>query len=131
MDFRDRAGPCSPTGGHGRAENTLQRFCRNDAGLGAASPGDPLLFFVGIATNVCVELRSAMLTFHEYWPLLVTDGAMQAGPPSAHEATIFNVESFFGWTLRSGSLIESLVQSPWRVARGRAFAGCAARGASV
>lgn len=66
------------------------------------------LFFVGIATNVCVESTLRDAYFHEYWPVLVTDGAMQAGPPSAHEATIFNVESFFGWTLRSGSLIETL-----------------------
>jgi ureidoacrylate peracid hydrolase len=69
------------------------------------------LFFVGIATNVCVESTLRDAYFHEYWPLLVTDGAMQAGPPSAHEATIFNVESFFGWTLSSRSLIESLRQA--------------------
>jgi ureidoacrylate peracid hydrolase len=66
------------------------------------------LFFVGIATNVCVESTLRDAYFHEYWPILVTDAAMQAGPPAAHEATIFNVESFFGWTLSSRSLIESL-----------------------
>jgi ureidoacrylate peracid hydrolase len=66
------------------------------------------LFFVGIATNVCVESTLRDAYFHEYWPVLVTDGAMQAGPPAAQEATIFNVESFFGWTLTSGSLIQSL-----------------------
>jgi ureidoacrylate peracid hydrolase len=61
--------------------------------------GIQYLFFVGIATNVCVESTLRDAYFHEYWPILVTDGAMQAGPPAAHEATIFNVESFFGWTL--------------------------------
>jgi ureidoacrylate peracid hydrolase len=66
------------------------------------------LFFVGIATNVCVESTLRDAYFHEYWPILVTDGAMQAGPLAAHEATIFNVESFFGWTLTSQSLIASL-----------------------
>ena len=66
------------------------------------------LFFVGIATNVCVESTLRDAYFHEYWPVLVTDGAMQAGPPAAHEATIFNVESFFGWTLNAKSLIASL-----------------------
>jgi ureidoacrylate peracid hydrolase len=69
------------------------------------------LFFVGIATNVCVESTLRDAYFQEYWPILVTDGAMQAGPRSAHEATIFNVESFFGWTLTSASLIESLKSS--------------------
>lgn len=66
------------------------------------------LFFVGIATNVCVESTLRDAYFHEYWPILVTDGAMQAGPPAAHEATIFNVESFFGWTLPSQTLIDTL-----------------------
>ena len=65
------------------------------------------LFFVGIATNVCVESTLRDAYFHEYWPILVTDAAMQAGPPAAHEATIFNVESFFGWTLTSRGVIES------------------------
>lgn len=65
------------------------------------------LFFVGIATNVCVESTLRDAYFHEYWPILVTDAAMQAGPRAAHEATIFNVESFFGWTLSAKSLQES------------------------
>ena len=66
------------------------------------------LFFVGIATNVCVESTLRDAYFQEYWPILITDGAMQAGPPAAHEATIFNVESFFGWTLPAAGLIEGL-----------------------
>ena len=66
------------------------------------------LFFVGIATNVCVESTLRDAYFHEYWPVLVTDGTMQAGPPAAQAATIFNVESFFGWTLGADSLIHSL-----------------------
>ena len=66
------------------------------------------LFFVGIATNVCVESTLRDAYFHEYWPILVADGAMPAGPPEAHAATIFNVESFFGWTLTARSLVESL-----------------------
>ena len=76
------------------------------------------LFFVGIATNVCVESTLRDAYFHEYWPVLVKDAAMQAGPPSAHEATIFNVESFFGWTLESESLVNTLrTQAPMRNAR--------------
>ncbi len=66
------------------------------------------LFFVGIATNVCVESTLRDAYFHEYWPVLVRDAAMQAGPPAAHDATIFNVESFFGWTLTTADLIRSL-----------------------
>jgi len=66
------------------------------------------LFFVGIATNVCVESTLRDAYFQEYWPALVTDGTMQAGPPAAQQATIFNVESFFGWTLTADSLLGSL-----------------------
>lgn len=66
------------------------------------------LIFVGIATNVCVESTLRDAYFHEYWPILVTDGALQAGPPEAHAATVFNVESFFGWTLDSRALIQAL-----------------------
>ena len=69
------------------------------------------LVFVGIATNVCVESTLRDAYFHEYWPLLVTDGALQAGPPEAHSATVFNVESFFGWTIGTNSLIEALGRS--------------------
>jgi ureidoacrylate peracid hydrolase len=66
------------------------------------------LVFVGIATNVCVESTLRDAYFHEYWPVLVTDAALQAGPPEAHAATVFNVESFFGWTIGTGALIEAL-----------------------
>jgi nicotinamidase-related amidase len=69
------------------------------------------LVFVGIATNVCVESTLRDAYFHEYWPILVTDGAMQAGPPEAHAATVFNVESFFGWTLGSRALINAFNRS--------------------
>jgi ureidoacrylate peracid hydrolase len=66
------------------------------------------LVFVGIATNVCVESTLRDAYFHEYWPVLVTDAALQAGPPDMHAATVFNVESFFGWTIGTGALIAAL-----------------------
>ena len=66
------------------------------------------LFFTGIATNVCVESTLRDAYFHDYWPILLPDCTMQAGPQSAQDATIFNIESFFGWTLGSKQLCESL-----------------------
>jgi ureidoacrylate peracid hydrolase len=72
------------------------------------------LFFTGIATNVCVESTLRDAYFHEYWPILLTDATMQAGPPAAQQATIFNVESFFGWTLASQALIDSIHELPER-----------------
>lgn len=59
------------------------------------------LFFAGIATNVCVESTLRDAYFQDYWPILIADGAMPAGPASMHDATLFNVENFFGWTVGS------------------------------
>ena len=57
------------------------------------------LFFTGIATNVCVESTLRDAFFLDYWPILITDATMAAGPPSMQEATLFNIESYFGWTI--------------------------------
>ena len=71
--------------------------------------GIQYLFFAGIATNVCVESTLRDAYFHDYWPILLTDATMQAGERSAQDATIFNVESFFGWTVTSQQLCASLM----------------------
>jgi ureidoacrylate peracid hydrolase len=55
------------------------------------------LVFVGIATNVCVEssLRDA---FHlEYFGVILADATHHLGPPMIQEASLYNVEKFFGW----------------------------------
>ncbi|RDW65088.1 hypothetical protein BP6252_10739 [Coleophoma cylindrospora] len=59
------------------------------------------LVFVGIATNVCVEstLRDG---FHlEYFCTMLEDAVSQIGPPMMQEATVFNIEKFFGWVSSS------------------------------
>jgi ureidoacrylate peracid hydrolase len=66
------------------------------------------LFFGGIATNVCVESTLRDAYFQDYWPILIADGAMPAGPASLHDATLFNVENFFGWTIRAEELVSVL-----------------------
>jgi ureidoacrylate peracid hydrolase len=66
------------------------------------------LFFAGIATNVCVESTLRDAYFLDYWPILLSDGAMPAGPAAAHEATVFNVESFFGWTLKADDFLAAV-----------------------
>ncbi len=55
------------------------------------------LVFVGIATNVCVESTLRDAYFLEYFPILIEDAALQAGPPELQAATVYNVEKFFGW----------------------------------
>jgi ureidoacrylate peracid hydrolase len=66
------------------------------------------LFFTGIATNVCVESTLRDAYFLEYWPILIRDATRQAGPPALQEATIANVESFFGWTISSAEFLRCL-----------------------
>jgi len=55
------------------------------------------LVFCGIATNVCVEstLRDG---FHlEYFGVMLEDATHQAGPDYLQKASVYNVETFFGW----------------------------------
>jgi ureidoacrylate peracid hydrolase len=66
------------------------------------------LFFAGIATNVCVESTLRDAYFQDYWPILIADGAMPAGPPSLHEGTLYNVENFFGWTITTAEILKTL-----------------------
>ena len=63
--------------------------------------GIQYLFFAGIATNVCVESTLRDAYFHDYWPILLSDGTMAAGAPACTKRRLFNVESFFGWTTTS------------------------------
>jgi ureidoacrylate peracid hydrolase len=51
-------------------------------------------------------LRDAF--FLDYWPILITDATMAAGPPNMQEASLFNIELFFGWTVPSEELLEHL-----------------------
>jgi ureidoacrylate peracid hydrolase len=76
--------------------------------------GIQYLFFTGIATNVCVESTLRDAYFLDYWPILLADATMAAGDRSVYEASLFNVESFFGWTLKSERLQASLLEySGW------------------
>jgi ureidoacrylate peracid hydrolase len=70
--------------------------------------GIKYLFFAGIATNVCVESTLRDAYFQDYWPILLRDGTMPAGNASVQEATLYNVESFFGWSANSEDLIAIL-----------------------
>lgn len=70
------------------------------------------LVFVGIATNVCVEstLRDA---FHlEYFSVMLEDAVHQAGPEFLQEATVYNVEKFFGWVSNTADFCGAIGQAP-------------------
>jgi ureidoacrylate peracid hydrolase len=66
------------------------------------------LLFAGVATNVCVESTLRDGFFLDYWPVLIADATMQAGPAYLQQATIENVENHFGWSALSKDLLQSL-----------------------
>lgn len=55
------------------------------------------LVFCGVAANVCVESTLREAYHREYFCLLLEDATHHAGPPFLREATLWNVERFFGW----------------------------------
>jgi ureidoacrylate peracid hydrolase len=70
------------------------------------------IVFVGIATNVCVEstLRDG---FHlEYFGVMLEDATHHLGPPMMQEATVYNVEKFFGWVSTTADFCGSFGQFP-------------------
>ncbi len=76
------------------------------------SRGIRTIVFVGIASNVCVEstLRDA---FHlEYFGVMLEDATHHLGPDFVREATIYNVEKFFGWVSTVADFRGSVGQQP-------------------
>ncbi|KRC81892.1 pyrimidine utilization protein B [Sphingomonas sp. Root241] len=76
------------------------------------SRGIKTIVFVGIATNVCVEstLRDG---FHlEYFGVMLEDATHHLGPPMMQEATVYNVEKFFGWVSTTADFCGSFGQIP-------------------
>lgn len=70
------------------------------------------LAFCGIATNVCVEstLRDG---YHlEYFGVLLEDATHQAGPAYLQEASVYNVETFFGWVSNTADFCGAISQTP-------------------
>jgi len=55
------------------------------------------IVLVGIATNVCVESTLRDGFFLEYFGVMLEDATHQAGPDFLQQATVYNVEKFFGW----------------------------------
>ena len=65
------------------------------------------LVFVGIATNVCVESTLRDGFFLEYFGVALDDACYQAGPVEAHEASLFNIKTFFGWVSDTKHFVET------------------------
>jgi ureidoacrylate peracid hydrolase len=70
------------------------------------------LAFCGIATNVCVESTLRDGYHREYFGVLLEDATHQAGPPFLQEATVYNVEKFFGWVSNTADFCGAVGQAP-------------------
>jgi ureidoacrylate peracid hydrolase len=78
------------------------------------SRGIRTLVFTGVATNVCVEssLRDA---FHlEYFGVVLDDATHHAGPDFMQKATLYNIETFFGWVSSTVDFCGAVSQAPPR-----------------
>ena len=74
--------------------------------------GIKTIVFVGIASNVCVEstLRDG---FHlEYFGVMLDDATHHLGPDFLHQATLYNVEKFFGWVSTVADFCGAVGQLP-------------------
>jgi ureidoacrylate peracid hydrolase len=70
--------------------------------------GIKYLFFIGTATNICVESTIRHAFFLDYFPILVSDAVSHMGPSITQQATILNVQSTFGWVTTSNSLLHAI-----------------------
>jgi len=66
------------------------------------------LIFAGVAANVCVESTLREAYHREFFCLLLEDATHHAGPPYLREATLWNVERFFGWVSCNAALEAAL-----------------------
>ena len=69
------------------------------------------LAFCGIATNVCVESTLRDGYHREYFGVLLEDATHQAGPAFLQQATVYNVEKFFGWVSNSADFCGAVSQA--------------------
>ena len=70
--------------------------------------GAKFLFFVGAATNICVESTLRHAFSLDYFPILVSDAVSQMGSSITQDATILNVQSTFGWVTHAKELLHAM-----------------------
>jgi len=69
------------------------------------------LVFTGIATNVCVESTLRDGFFLEYFGVVLHDATHQAGPEFIQQASLYNIEKFFGWVSSTADFCGTVLQS--------------------
>jgi len=69
------------------------------------------LVCTGVVTNVCVEATIRDAYYHDYFPVLVADATANTGPPSIQDATIFNVQQYYGWVTNTKNILKAMAAS--------------------
>ena len=114
--MRAQAGAAGQAAGQGRAGTTSWcRRCRRSPATSSspsratapsstptstaccAPAASASLVFTGIATNVCVESTLRDGFFLEYFGVVLEDATHHAGPDFMQQASLYNIEKFFGW----------------------------------
>lgn len=72
------------------------------------SRGIRSLVFTGIATNVCVESTLRDGFFLEYFGIVLHDATHHAGPDFVLDASLYNIEKFFGWVSSTQQFLDAL-----------------------
>ena len=70
--------------------------------------GAKYLFFVGTATNICVESTIRHAFFLDYYPIVISDAVSPLGDERIQQATLENIRLKFGWVATSASLLSAL-----------------------
>ncbi len=106
-------GPLAPQAGDIVLHKTrYSAFFNSQLDSTLRSRGIRNIVFVGIATNVCVEstLRDG---FHlEYFGVMLEDATHHLGPPMMQQASVYNVEKFFGWVTTVADFCGTFGQIP-------------------
>jgi ureidoacrylate peracid hydrolase len=89
-------------------KNRFSGFPNTDFDIVLRTGNIKYLLVIGFFTNVCVESNIRDAFFHEYFPILISDGCGNVGPNFTQEATIWNVANIFGWVTSSQALMETL-----------------------
>jgi ureidoacrylate peracid hydrolase len=82
------------------------------------SAGIQTVILTGVATNACVESTGRDVYMHDYYLVFVSDGTATTSP-AAHEATLANIDQFFGEVASIDAIVAAWAAVP---ARARAVA---------
>lgn len=85
------------------------------------SAGIQTVILTGVATNACVESTGRDVYMHDYYLVFVSDGTATTSP-AAHEATLANIDQFFGQVATADEIVAA-----WDAVRGRPRAVAARR----